>query len=184
MPFLNFALYIAPDINFTLYIAPDLQLDANGNATMEGWQEKFISLTDAVLWSAAYFTVKSGSIVCHNGSGDRKRFVMLVDLCSPTVNANFEHCNQAATGFCITIHSLNGTIKIAPKRFKALLEWGAVLWQSINLISPSIDEGDIFLPMAKDAKGDASDTQHSDSLSWVALYRQAKQAKRRGKSLC
>eukprot|EP00615_Pteridomonas_danica_P006298 CAMPEP_0114361688 /NCGR_PEP_ID=MMETSP0101-20121206/24982_1 /TAXON_ID=38822 ORGANISM="Pteridomonas danica, Strain PT" /NCGR_SAMPLE_ID=MMETSP0101 /ASSEMBLY_ACC=CAM_ASM_000211 /LENGTH=739 /DNA_ID=CAMNT_0001506911 /DNA_START=54 /DNA_END=2273 /DNA_ORIENTATION=+ len=114
-----------------------LIIDGLGNVAASGWEEKFISLSDSKLWAAAYFSVEGGTISTLGNAG---RFNCVADLRSPGVSVVFEQCSHTSTGFCIAVRTLSAfTIKLAPKRFKILLEWGAALSQAINEL-PSLVE--------------------------------------------
>ena len=57
----------------------------NGNA-MGGWEEKFISLANGVLWSASYFSVEGGTINCDRSvNSPPGRFSVVADLSGPGV---------------------------------------------------------------------------------------------------
>ena len=114
-----------------------LELDEDGNAAKAGWEEKFISLADSVLWSAAYFSVEDGTVICGGSHGRSApgRFNAIFDLRYAGSFIDFEESNHTTTGFCIVVGSSSSgskAVKIAPKRFKDLLEWGAVLHQGVS----------------------------------------------------
>lgn len=114
-----------------------LIIDGLGNVAANGWEEKFLSLSDSKLWAAAYFSVEGGTISTLGHAG---QFTCVADLRSPGVSVVFEECSHTSTGFCIAMRTLSAfTIKLAPKRYKVLLEWGAALSQAINEL-PSLVE--------------------------------------------
>ena len=53
---------------------------------MGGWEEKFISLANGVLWSASYFSVEGGTINCDRSvNSPPGRFSVVADLSGPGV---------------------------------------------------------------------------------------------------
>jgi len=128
--------------------------NGGGGGGARGWEEKFLSLADAKVWAADYFTVdasrsvavSSGERSCGLGGGGGLadgvggRFRCLADLGRQGASVRVEECSASPTGFCLALRpgpgfgsSLaggGGTLLVAPRRFKHLLEWAANLTQA------------------------------------------------------
>ena len=106
------------------------------------WTDQFLSLSDASLWAATHFNVNGAtgavSTTTPSSSVSTERFKFLANLRSPGCAVTFERCPHSSTGFCVVVHQpyRGFTLRLALKKFKPLLDWGAALLQAMSELPP------------------------------------------------
>ena len=105
------------------------------------WTDQFLSLSDASLWAATHFNVNgaTGAVSTTPSSNlSSERFKFVADLRSPGCAVTFERCAKSTTGFCAVVHQpyRGFTLRLALKKFKHLLDWGAALMQAMSELPP------------------------------------------------
>jgi hypothetical protein len=111
-----------------------------GTAAADGeWADQFLSVSDASVWAATYFSVSDGAVsTAAAASSSVGRFRFVADLAARGCAVTFEACPSAATGFCVAVHQPHRgfSVKLAPRKFKQLLDWGAALLQAVSELPP------------------------------------------------